>query len=179
MKRLILTLALMMGLATMASAQNYAVVNSEKIFKSIEAYNTALAELDRLANEYQKQVDEKFDAVEAIYNAYMQRRSQLSAASQQANEENILKKEQEATEFQESIFGTEGSLMKKRIEMIQPIQQKVFAAIEEYAKQKGYDMIIDVAQNATMLYYFCDEAQEGGKAFLEKRKPEWGDTYIP
>ncbi|MBP3318099.1 MAG: OmpH family outer membrane protein [Alistipes sp.] len=153
MKRLILTLALMMGLATMASAQNYAVVNSEKIFKSIEAYNTALAELDRLANEYQKQVDEKFDAVEAIYNAYMQRRSQLSAASQQANEENILKKEQEATEFQESIFGTEGSLMKKRIEMIQPIQQKVFAAIEEYAKQKGYDMIIDVAQNATMLYY--------------------------
>ena len=153
MKRLILTLALMMGLATMASAQNYAVVNSEKIFKSIEAYNTALAELDRMANEYQKQVDEKFDAVEAIYNAYMQRRSQLSAASQQANEENILKKEQEATEFQESIFGTEGSLMKKRIEMIQPIQQKVFAAIEEYAKQKGYDMIIDVAQNATMLYY--------------------------
>lgn len=153
MKRLILTLALMMGLATMASAQNYAVVNSEKIFKSIEAYNTALAELDRLANEYQKQVDEKFDAVEAIYNAYMQRRSQLSAASQQANEENILKKEQEATEFQESIFGTEGSLMKKRIEMIQPIQQKVFAAIEEYAKQNGYDMIIDVAQNATMLYY--------------------------
>ena len=153
MKRLILTMALMLGLATVATAQNYAVVNSEKIFKSIEAYNAALAELDRMANEYQKQVDEKFDAVEAIYNAYMQRRSQLSAASQQANEENILKKEQEATEFQESIFGTDGTLMKKRIELIQPIQQKVFAKIEEYAKQKGYEMIIDVAQNATMLYY--------------------------
>ena len=153
MKRLILTMALMLGLATVAAAQNYAVVNSEKIFKSIEAYNAALTELDRMANEYQKQVDEKFDAVEAIYNAYMQRRSQLSAASQQANEENILKKEQEATEFQESIFGTDGTLMKKRIELIQPIQQKVFAKIEEYAKQKGYEMIIDVAQNATMLYY--------------------------
>ena len=153
MKRLILTMALMLGLATVATAQNYAVVNSEKIFKSIEAYNAALTELDRMANEYQKQVDEKFDAVEAIYNAYMQRRSQLSAASQQANEENILKKEQEATEFQESIFGTDGTLMKKRIELIQPIQQKVFAKIEEYAKQKGYEMIIDVAQNATMLYY--------------------------
>ena len=153
MKRLILTLALMLGLATVASAQNYAVVNSEKIFKSIEAYNAALTELDRMANEYQKQVDEKFDAVEATYNAYMKRRSQLSAASQQANEENILKKEQEATKFQESIFGTDGALMKKRLELIQPIQQKVFATIEEYAKQKGYDMIIDVAQNATMLYY--------------------------
>ena len=66
MKRLILTMALMLGLATVATAQNYAVVNSEKIFKSIEAYNAALTELDRMANEYQKQVDEKFDAVEAI-----------------------------------------------------------------------------------------------------------------
>ena len=60
MKRLILTLALMLGLATVASAQNYAVVNSEKIFKSIEAYNAALTELDRMANEYQKQVDALF-----------------------------------------------------------------------------------------------------------------------
>ena len=61
--------------------------------------------------------------------------------------------EQEATEFQESIFGTEGTLMQKRLELIQPIQKEVFAAIEKYAKQKGYDMIIDISQNATMLYY--------------------------
>ena len=43
--------------------------------------------------------------------------------------------------------------MKKRVELIQPIQQKVFKAIEQYAQAKGYDMIIDIAQNATMLYY--------------------------
>ena len=153
MKRLILTIALVLGLSVAASAQNYAVVNSEKIFKSIEAYNAAIKQLDELADGYQKQVDEKFAEVERLYNAYMARRSSLSAASQQANEENILRKEQEATEFQESLFGTEGELMKKRLELIQPIQKKVFAAIEEYAKQKGYDMIIDVAQNATMLYY--------------------------
>ena len=136
MKRLILTLALVLGIATMASAQNYAVVNSEKIFKSIDQYNQAISQLDQMANDYQKQVDLKFDEVEKIYNAYMARRSTLSAASQQANEENILKKEQEATEFQESLFGSEGALMKKRVELIQPIQQKVFKAIEQYAQAK-------------------------------------------
>ena len=83
----------------------------------------------------------------------MQRRSQLSEASQKANEDNILRLEQEATQYQESLFGTDGELMKKRLELIQPIQQKVFAAIEEYAKAKGLDMIIDTAQNATMLYH--------------------------
>ena len=153
MKRLILTLALVLGIATMASAQNYAVVNSEKIFKSIDQYNQAITQLDQMANDYQTKVDAKFEEVEKIYNAYMQRRSQLSAASQQANEENILKLEQEAQKYQESIFGTDGELMKKRLELIQPIQKKVFDTIDSYAKQKGYDMIIDVSQNATMLYY--------------------------
>ena len=153
MKRLILTLALVLGIATMASAQNYAVVNSEKIFKSIDQYNQAITQLDQMANDYQTKVDAKFEEVEKIYNAYMQRRSQLSAASQQANEENILKLEQEAQKYQESIFGTDGELMKKRLELIQPIQKRVFEAIEAYAKQKGYNMIIDISQNATMLYY--------------------------
>lgn len=153
MKRLILTLALMLGMTAMASAQNYAVVNSEKIFKSIEQYNQALTQLDEMANEYQTKVDAKFEEVEKIYNAYMARRTELSAASQQANEENILKLEQEAQKYQESIFGTQGELMKRRLELIQPIQKRVFEAIEKYAKEKGYDMIIDISQNATMLYY--------------------------
>ena len=134
MKRLILALALMLSF-TAVSAQNYAVVNSEKIFKSIAAYNEAITQLDNMAEQYQKQVDAKFAAVEKLYNAYMQQRATLNEALQQANEEKILKMEQEATEFQESI------------------QKKVFAAIEEYAKAQGFDMIIDCAQNATMLYY--------------------------
>ena len=153
MRRFILVLALVLGLSFAASAQNYALVNSEKIFKSIESYNTAISELDKMAQEYQAEVDEKFKAVENLYNAYMQRKSQLSEATQAANEENIIKKEQEATEFQESIFGTDGELMKKRLELIQPIQKLVFSTIEEYAKAKGYDMVIDISQNATMLYY--------------------------
>ena len=153
MKRLILTLALMLGFAVAAQAQSYAVVNSEKIFKSIESYTAAITELDKLAGEYQEQVDEMFEQVEKFYNTYMERRNQLNAASQQANEEKILEMEKEATEFQESIFGTDGELMKKRLELIQPIQKKVFDTIDSYAKQKGYDMIIDVSQNATMLYY--------------------------
>lgn len=153
MKRFILTSVLALCLAGIATAQNYVVVNSEKIFKSIDKYNEAITALDEMAAQYQKDVDAKFEAVESLYNAYMQRKATLTQASQQANEENILKKEKEASEFQESIFGTDGTLMKKRIELIQPIQKQVFAAIEEYAKAHGYAMVIDIAQNATMLYH--------------------------
>ena len=153
MKRLIMVLVAVIATSVATYAQNYIVVNSEKIFKSIDAYNNAIAELDRLADSYQSQVDAKFKAVETLYNNYMPRKSSMSAASQAAAENQILAKEQEATKFQESIFGTDGTLMKKRIELIQPIQQRVFKAIEEYAKEKGYELVLDVAQNAEVLYY--------------------------
>ena len=153
MKRLILTLVAMVAMVTIGYAQNYIVVNSEKIFKSIEAYNTAIIELDRLAEGYQLQVDAKFREVENMYNAYVARKGAMSVSSQATIEGQILAKEQEATKFQESIFGTDGTLMKKRIELIQPIQQRVFKAIEDYSQAKGYELVLDVAQNAEVLYY--------------------------
>lgn len=150
---MIVALVAMLISVAAVSAQNYMVIDSEKVFKSLSSYNNALTEIDQLAEEYQAKVDAKFQEVETLYNSYMQQRAALSETSRQQREQQILKKEQEATEYQESLFGTEGELMKRRMELIQPIQKKVFDTIDSYAKQKGYDMIIDVSQNATMLYY--------------------------
>jgi len=151
MKRLILIAAFLLAAGTL-SAQNYIVVDSEKIFKSIDAYNTAISDLDNLAKEYQRQVEEKFDAVETIYNSYMSQKASLSAQNREAWENTILTREKEAQEYQESIFGQNGTLMKRRVEMIEPIQKRVFAAIENYAKQVGADAVLDSANNPTLLY---------------------------
>ena len=153
MKKLIIALLTVIMTAGIASAQNYMVVDSEKVFKSIESYNNALDEIEKLATEYQKAVDAKFAEVENLYNNYMQQRSSLSASTQQQYEQLILQREAEATEYQESLFGTEGELMKKRMELIQPIQQRVFSTIERYATQYGYDLVIDISANPTILYY--------------------------
>ena len=136
MKRLILIAAFILTAGTLA-AQNYIIVNSEKVFKSIDAYNTAISDLDKLAKQYQDQVDAKFAEVEALYNNYVSQKTSLSAAARQTRENTILNKEKEAQEYQESLFGQEGTLMKKRIEVISPIQKQVFDAIEAYAKQAG------------------------------------------
>lgn len=151
MKRLILIAAFVLT-AGFASAQNYIIVNSEKIFKSIDAYNTAISTLDKLAEQYQALVDARFDEVETLYNNYQNQKASLSATARQTRENAILAKEREATEYQESLFGKEGALMKKRIELIKPIQDRVFAAIEAYAKQTGADAVLDAANNPVLLY---------------------------
>lgn len=153
MKRLlILTAAVLIASCGAVRAQNCIVVDSEKIFKSIGAYNQAITTLDALAESYQKQVDAKFALVEQAYNKYMAEKEYLSPSAQQTREEAILKQEREATELQESIFGQEGELIQKRKDLIQPIQKQVFDAIERYAKANGIEVVIDKASNPTLLY---------------------------
>ena len=105
MKRMIVALAAMVLSVAAVSAQNYMVVDSEKIFKSIASYNSALEQIDNLAEQYQTKVDAKFQEVEKLYNSYIQQRASLSEASRQQREQQILQLEQQATEYQESIFG--------------------------------------------------------------------------
>ena len=117
-----------------------------------DAYNTAIEQLDSLAKQYQGQVDAKFAEVETLYNNYQYQKASLSSAARQARENEILAKEKEAQQYQESLFGKEGTLMKQRIEMISPIQKEVFARIEAYAKEVGADLVLDSSNNPTLLY---------------------------
>ncbi len=153
MKKMILTLVLAIMTAGFVSAQNYMVVDSEKVFKSMNDYNEALAGLEKLAESYQQKVDAKFQEVEQLYNSYVQVRGSLSDGARQQYEQRILQLEAEATEYQESLFGTEGELMQQRVALIQPIQERVFGVIETFSKQYGYDLVIDIAANPTVLYY--------------------------
>ena len=153
MKRAILTLVLALATLGIASAQRYCVIDSEKVFKSLDAYNKAMTQLDELGKAYQAEVDNMYKNVETIYNNYMAQRESLSATSRTTVEQHILRKEEEAQKYQQEVFGENGTLMKKRIELIKPIQERVFAAIEKYAKQQGFDLVLDKASNASILYF--------------------------
>lgn len=153
MRRLIAAVAVLLLSIAVASAQNYMVIDSERVFKSLVEYNNALDEIERLSKAYQEKVDEKFGEVESLYNSYISQRAALGEYTRQQREQQILSLEKEATEFQESVFGTDGVIMKRRMELIQPIQQRVFKAIENIAKEQGYDLVIDISANPTVLYY--------------------------
>ena len=153
MKRIILSVMFALAVFGIASAQKYCVIDSEKVFKSLEAYNKAMTQLDELGKAYQAEVDKKYQSIETLYNNYMAQRNSLSATTRTTIEQQILKKEEEAQKYQQDVFGENGTLMQKRIELIKPIQEKVFSAIEKYAKENGYDLVLDKASNASILYF--------------------------
>ena len=169
MKRIILTALFALATLGVGSAQKYCVIDSENVFQSLDEYNKAMTTLDELGKSYQSEVDNKYKSVETLYNNYMAQKASLSASARASIEQQILQKEEEAQKFQQELFGEDGTLMKKRVELIKPIQTKVFAAIEKYAKAAGYDLVLDKASNASLLYYGA-EIDQTAKIIEELKK---------
>lgn len=153
MKKIIIAAALVLATAFSASAQNFMVVNTETVFRSIQEYTDAMTSLEQLGQQYQQQVDDAFAEVEKMFNDYQSQKAYLSQATRTQREDAIINREKEINQFQEQIFGQEGELLKKRVELIKPIQDRVFNAINNYAQGNGFDVVLDIASNPTILYY--------------------------
>ena len=152
MKKSIILGALVSLFAINATAQNYAVVNSQKVYQSMTAYAAAVEEIDALATAYQENIDEAYAKVEEMYQNYMIAKSGLTYEEQQNEEKNIIANEQKITTYQENVFGTGGVLTKKQEELLKPFHEKVAKSISDYAAANGYDMVIDIATTALPYY---------------------------
>lgn len=132
--------------------QKFAYVDTEYILKNIPEYNDAQEELNALSQKWEKEVKAVYDKVEEMYKAYQAEAVLLPQDLKKKREDEILKKEKEAKDLQIKYFGSEGELFKKRNELVQPIQEKIYNAMQEIAETKNYAFIFDKAAGATMLY---------------------------
>ncbi len=133
-------------------AQRIACVDVVQILESMEEYKSAQTELDGVAAEWKQQVDQKRDEIRGLYNKYQSESVLLSDDAKTQREDEIMKKEKEMREFQKKKFGPDGALFKKRQELVRPIQDRVYNAIESYAEKKGYDFIFDKGGSAGLLF---------------------------
>ena len=123
------------------------------LFKSQADYNAAIAQLDTLAKQYQKNVEDAYQMLEEAYGNYQVQRNYLSESKRATKEKELADLEKEVQQYQQDVLGPKGDLMKKRTELIKPIQERVFGAINSYAEAHQYTMVLDVVNNQTLLYY--------------------------
>ena len=147
----ILFLALTIGL-TSTNAQKIAIVDINEVLENLPDYRDAQAEVDRVAAEWRQEVAQEYDVIKSMYNKYQAQQVLLSDAAQKEKEEEIVAKEEEVRELQRRRFGPEGDLFLKRQELVAPIQEKVFSAIDDYATDRGYDIIFDKGGSTGLLF---------------------------
>ena len=156
-KTLILTAALVCGGMMTANAQigggqKIVYVDSEYIMSNIPEYGDAQEELNAMSAKWQKEVKALRDKVAEMYSKYQTEKLLLSEDQKRAREQAIVDKEQEANNLQMQYFGSEGQLFTKRTELIQPIQEKIYTAMQEIAQTKNYAFILDIASGTSVLY---------------------------
>jgi len=149
---LIITITLSLTGFTNTFAQKFAYVDSYYILKSIPEYQNAQNEIDELSKTWQAEIEAMFTQVEQMYKAYQADAVLLPEDLKKKREDEIIKTEREAKDLQRKRFGQDGDLFKKRQELIKPIQEKIFNAIEEIATKQNYAFIFDKASGPTIMY---------------------------
>jgi len=166
MKKILITLALMMTLLSGVFAQKYAFVDTEYILENIPAYRAAQEQLNVLSGQYQKELETVQAQLEQMYNDFRAESVLLSDDMKRKREDVIVTKEKEYRSLQQKYFGREGDLYQKRQGLVKPIQDDIYNAVKELATAGNYAVIFDKAGGLSML--FTDPKFDLSDQVLEK-----------
>lgn len=165
MKKLVL-FSLLIFLSGITLAQKYAFVDTEYILSNIPAYKAAQDKLNELSQEWQSEIEAEYVAVDKMYKDFQSEKVLLTKEMIKQKELEIAAKEKSVKDLQRKFFGPQGELFKKRIELIKPIQDEIYDAIQEIAEDGNYAVIFDTAADASIL--FTDPKYDKSDEVLEK-----------
>jgi outer membrane protein len=154
LKRLVqnILITLFLTVCFQANGQKFGYIDTEFIMGKVPEYAKAQAELNRLSEKWQKDVEEKYGIVKKLREEYQAEEILLTDDLKKERLDTITRRDKEAKELQRKTFGPEGLLYLKKQELIKPVQDKVYTAIEKVAKKKGLQVIFDKSGDLVMLY---------------------------
>ena len=165
MKKIALLVCLL-TVGIFAQAQKYAVIDTKYILDKLPEYRTAQQQLDAFAATWQKEIDTKQKDLDQMYRNFETEQVMLSDDLKRKREDQLFIKEKEIRDLQRQRFGFEGDLFKKRQELVKPVQDKVYNAVQKLAVQRGYDFILDKSEGITVI--FADPKLEKSEDILKE-----------
>jgi len=133
-------------------AQRYAVVDTKYILTKMPEYKEAQKLLDQASEAWQKEIDDKQAVLNKMYKEYDAEQVMLTDTLKKKREDEIFNKEKEVRDLQRKRYGFEGDLFKKRQELVKPVQDKVYSAIQKIAVNRLYDFILDKSEGITVIF---------------------------
>jgi outer membrane protein len=133
-------------------AQKFAYVDSKYILSHIPEYQQAQAEINKLSSQWQKDIENKYETIAKLETSLQAEKILLTDEMKQKREQEIEAKRQEAKDMQKAKFGIDGELFKKREELVKPIQDQIYEAIQEVASTSALMVVFDKANQSNMLY---------------------------
>ena len=143
---------LALGVSQFTLAQKFGYVDTNYVLGKMPEYKEAQGEIDKLSLAWQDEIQNMAKDIEAMYSAYQAEEVLLTAEMKRDRQEEIKKKELELKEYQKKVFGFEGLFFLKKKELVKPVQDKVFDAVEKVCKEQRLTIMFDKAGDLVMIY---------------------------
>lgn len=152
MKKIFVAAVSFLLLSCAVMAQKYAIIDTRYILDKMPDYKEAQKQLDEIAAGWQKDIDGKQADLDKMYKDFEAEQVMLTEELKKKREDQLFNKEKELRDLQRKRFGFEGDLFKKRQELIKPIQDKVYNAVQKMAVARGYDFVLDKSEGITIIF---------------------------
>lgn len=151
-KKLVLSTLLIGVAAGVTFAQRYAIIDSKYILEKLPEYKIAQQKLDQFSEQWQQEIDKKSADLDKMYKDFDAEQVMLSDELKKKREDELFNREKEVRDLQKKRYGYEGDIFKKRQELIKPIQDRVYNAVQKLAVSKLYDFILDKSEGITVIF---------------------------
>ncbi|HRO74558.1 MAG TPA: OmpH family outer membrane protein [Crocinitomicaceae bacterium] len=152
MKNLILVAVLLFGTSFASFAQKYGYIDSDYILNNIEEYQTAKSSLDKLVDRWTQEIEDRKEIIRQKKDNFAREEVLLPTEEKEKRQEEIKKLETETMELQKTRFGISGDYFQKRQELIKPIQDRIYEAMQKVASRKNFSFIFDKANQSNLIY---------------------------
>lgn len=149
----LLTLVFMLSLSLHAQrGVRIAYIDTEYILENVPEYQEATSQLEDKAQKWKNEIQSKLAEVEQQRKALSNEKALLTNELIEEREEDIQFAESEILDYQQKRFGPNGDLFIQKKQLMQPIQDQIFGAVQDLAEGRKYDFIFDKSSDATMLF---------------------------
>jgi outer membrane protein len=151
MKKILFVLLVMFG-TSFAFGQKYGYIDSDYIMANVPEYAEAKEKLDKLAERWTKEIEERYEVLKVKKDNFAREEVLLPEEEKLKRKEEIERMETEAMQMQKLRFGVSGDYFQKRQELIKPIQDKVFDAMQKVSSKRNYSFVFDKANQSNLVY---------------------------
>lgn len=152
MKKILFSLLVVAATSLSVHAQRYAVIDTKYILDKMPEYRDAQKKLDQFSEQWQQEIEVKQRELDQMYRNFEAEQVMLSDDLRKKREDELFNREKELRDLQKKRFGFEGDLFKKRQELVKPLQDKVYNAVQKLAVARQYDFILDKSEGITVIF---------------------------
>ncbi|MFD3002194.1 OmpH family outer membrane protein [Pontibacter toksunensis] len=138
--------------SSVSHAQKIGYIDSNFILGKMPAFTKVQQEMDKYAAAWQKEVELLQQESDKLKQDYKAEEVLLTEQMKKKRQSEITKKDNELRDYQRKVFGYEGMMFKRRQELMRPVQDEVFTAVEKVSKAKGVQMMFDKSGDLVMIY---------------------------